>query len=223
MKVEKKALLFFFDGKQYETFEQYMSGAKIKQIFGLPASTNLYLAVEEGYEPELIKDDTEVDFARKEAEHFFVKEKLKFTINDKPFTWYTQYISNAQLRELGKIPADQDVYLQSPPPYEDELITNDRKVNLALPGKEHFVSKPRSQKVIISVNGRDREWLEPKISYDQVVAIAREGKPNNGAPKYYLVTYFDGPPQNPKGELTKDQSVFVTNNMMFNATPSDKS
>jgi len=219
----KEALLFFIDGKQFETIEQYLTGAALKKLAGVPEDIRLYLAVQEGYEPELIENHKEVDLARRDVEHFFVKDKLKFTINGAPFISYEQYIKGSQIRKLGNIPADDDIFLTNVPPYKDDLIKDDEKVDLARPGREHFISKEKPFEVTISVNGRDKQWKEKTISYEQVVAIAREGKPVQGPVKYYLVTYFDGPPQNPKGELAKGASVFVTNHMMFNAAPSDKS
>jgi hypothetical protein len=55
-----------------------------------------------------------------------------------------------------------------------------------------------------------------------VVILAKQDDPSTGE-KAYTITYFDGPPQNPKGELAKSQVVFVTNEMIFNATATDKS
>ncbi|MGZ3836823.1 MAG: multiubiquitin domain-containing protein, partial [Mucilaginibacter sp.] len=136
----KEALLFFIDSKQFETFEQYMTGAALKKLAGIPDHIKLYLAVQEGYEPELIENHKEVDLARKDIEHFFVKDKLKFTINSEPFISYEQYIKGSHIRKLGNIPADDDIYLTNVPPYKDDLIKNDEEVDLARPGREHFIS-----------------------------------------------------------------------------------
>ncbi len=217
-----QALQFLIEGKQFETFHQYLTGAQLKGLASIPLAVNLYLAVQAGYEPELIGNEKEVDLARKDIEHFFVKDKLKLTINSEPFTWYEQYISGKQIRVLGKIAATDDIFLQVPPPYHNELISDDREVDLALPGKEHFISKAQPFEVILIVNGQPKKWTEKTISYDQVVVLAKEDDPSNTI-KAYSIVYFDGPPQNPKGELAKGQVVFVTNEMIFNATPTDKS
>lgn len=222
MKHDKEALLFYIDGKQFETLEQYLTGAALKKLAGIPESVALYLAVQEGYEPELIENHEKVDLARKDVEHFFVKEKLKFTINGLPFISYVQYITGAEIRKLGNIPAEDSIYLKNVPPYHDDLIKDDEKVDLARPGREDFVSKEQPFEVTLVVNGRPKQWKEKTISYDQVVALAKQDDPSPGE-KAYTVTYFDGPPQNPKGELAKSQVVFVKNQMIFNATATDKS
>ena len=219
----KKALLFFIEGKQFETFEQYLLGAALKKMAGIPLEVALYLAVQSGYDPELIGNDTKVDLARTDIEHFFVKDKLKFTINGAPFISYQQYIKGSKIRELGNIPECDEIYLKNTPPWEDELIKDDEDVDLARPGKENFISKEKPFEVIIYVNGRKEPWKEKTISYDQVVELAKKFNPVNGGVKAYTVNYYDGPKQNPKGEMAKGDVVFVTNNMIFNATPTDKS
>src|SRR5258708_34942797 len=156
---------------------------------GIPLDTDLFLEVQEGYEPELIENEKEVDLARKDVEKFFVKIKLKFTINGQPFISYEQYIKGSKIRKLGNIPESDDIYLQNLPPYKNDLITDDEEVDLARPAKEHFISVAEPFEVTISVNGRDKIWKEKTISYDQVVAIARESKPANGAEQAYFVTY----------------------------------
>jgi hypothetical protein len=216
-------LKFVIEGKQYETVDQYKTGAELKQLSAIPLETELFLSISKPYKDELIENEARVNLARPETEYFFVKKKLHFTINKKPFTWYKQFIRGIQIRELGNI-AEQDlIYLDIKGDWQDDLIENDEIVDLARDGKENFISVSKPYEVVISVNGRDKIWKEKQISHDQVVALAREGKPDNGAQKAYLVTYFDGPVQNPKGELAKGVSVFVTNKMMFNAAPTDKS
>jgi hypothetical protein len=219
----KVALKFVIEGKEYETYDQYKTGAELKQLSGIPLETELFLSISKPYKDELIEDDKPVNLARPETEYFFVKRKLHFTINKVPFVWYKQFIRGMQLRELGNIAVEDLLYLDIKGDWEDDSIEDDEIVDLAREGREHFISVSKPFEVTISVNGRDKIWKEKSISYDQVVAIAREGKPDNGAEQAYLVTYFDGPPQNPKGELAKGVSVFVTNKMMFNAAPTDKS
>jgi hypothetical protein len=216
-------LRLVIEGKQYETFDQYKTGAELKKLSGIPLDTELYLSISKPYKDELIANDTRINLARPETEYFFVKKKLHFTINKKPYTWYKQFIRGTQIRQLGNVPAEDKLYLDINGDWEDDLIHDDEVVDLARDGKENFVSVSKPFEVVISINGRDKTWKEKVISHDQVVALAREGKPDNGAQKAYLVTYFDGPVQNPKGELAKGVSVFVTNKMMFNAAPTDKS
>jgi hypothetical protein len=72
----------------------------------------------------------------------------------------------------------------------------------------------------IVVNGRQKDWSETKIGFDQVVVIALgEKKPQTA----YTITYTKGPKENPQGSLTSGQTVDVKNEMVFNVTATDKS
>lgn len=171
MNNHKEALVFFIEGKQFETFEQYLTGAALKKLAGIPESVALYLAVQEGYEPELIENDKEVDLARKDIEHFFVKDKLKFTINGVQFISYEQYIKGGKIRQLGNIPESDNIYLKNTPPWEDELIKDDEDVDLARPGKEHFISKsnPEIKLTIQTPKGNWTDSFNRNLTVQQLI------------------------------------------------------
>lgn len=72
------------------------------------------------------------------------------------------------------------------------------------------------------VNGREKIWTQPSISFGQLMELAfgvYEDKPHIA----YTSTYDKGPKENRNGVFVKGQSVYVTNNMIFNATKTDKS
>lgn len=69
------------------------------------------------------------------------KPVLFLTINGKQYEWHQQYITGAEIRELGKIPHNDEIFLAVKKPWEDELISNDMQVDLARPEIEHFYSK----------------------------------------------------------------------------------
>ncbi len=72
----------------------------------------------------------------------------------------------------------------------------------------------------IVVNGRQKQWSDTTINFDQVVVLAfGEKKPQTA----YTVTYSKGPKENPQGSLTSGQTVDVKNEMVFNVTATDKS
>jgi len=218
----KKPLRFTIEGKEYETFDQYKTGAELKQMAGIPLNTELYLSIKKPYQDELIANDTSVNLARPEVEAFFVNKKLLFFINGKPFTWYKQYITGAQIRELGSIPAQDEIYLDIEEGWQDELILNDTEVDLARLGKERFISKPPKHEYVIIVNARQKEWKEPTISFEQVVVLAfgaYDDNPNKG----YTVTYSRGWDPKPEGTMVKKSIVRVKNKMIFDVTATDKS
>lgn len=217
---EKIPLKFLIEGKEYETCEQYMTGIELKQLAGIPLETELFLSISKPYNDELIENDTRVNLARPETEYFFVKKKLRFTINGIPFVWYKQYICGAQIRELGKIPSNEKLYLDIPDGWSDDFIKDDDIVDLARPGVEHFVSRHNAHDIEIIVNAERKKYDKPKIGYEDVVRLAfSKYEPNRG----YTVKYSDGPTKNPKGLMSKGTEVFVQHNMQFHVASTHQS
>lgn len=215
-------LKLVIEGKNYETHDEYKSGHELKRMANIPLDVDLYLSIEAPYNDELIENDTRVNLARPGIEYFYIKKRLHFSINNERFEWYKQYISLKEIRTLGNIDKDDNVYLRIPEPFEDELITDENKVDLARPGVEHFYSKERPVKVMIIVNGREKLWEEKTISFIQVVTLAF-GPIDNNPNRVYTVTYCKGPEPKPEGTMVKGSVVSVKNKMIFNVTATDKS
>ena len=147
---------------------------------------------------------------------------MHFTINQVPFTWYRQFITGAEIRELGDVSPDDDIYLDIKEGWEDDVILDDEVVDLARQGVEHFISKPKSKEFKIIVNAREKAWKESAISFEQVVMLAF-GTYDNNPNKGYTVTYSKGPKPNKEGTMVKGSVVYVKNNMIFDVTATDKS
>jgi len=154
--------------------------------------------------------------------HEHGKNALLLKINEKQFEWYQEYITGAEIRKLGNIDADDEIFLSIKKPWEDEPISNDTKVNLARPEIEHFYSKDKDFKVTIIVNGRSKQWNEKTITFEQVVILAF-GSYDSNPNKVYTVTYDRGPHQNPEGSMVKSDKVCIKDKMIFNVTATDKS
>lgn len=58
-----KVLHFKVEGKMYETAQQFITGAEIKKIAGIPLDVDLYLHINKPYSDELIDNDKLVDLA----------------------------------------------------------------------------------------------------------------------------------------------------------------
>lgn len=145
---------------------------------------------------------------------------LNLTINGKQFEWYHPNITGSEIRILGNIPLEDEIFLENPKPKEDELILDDKKVNLARPEIERFNSK--TKEVIIVVNGTQHKWTKEKISFKEVIILAF-GQYIDKPTMVYTVAYEDGPRQNPEGSMFTNQEVFVINKMIFHASATDKS
>lgn len=148
------------------------------------------------------------------------KHVLELTINGKLYHWHQQYITGAEIRNLGNIAQEDEIFLAVKKPWEDEQIQDDTKVNLARPEIEHFYSKIK--KVVIVVNGTPHDWDKQKIEFKEVIILAY-GQYIDKPTMVYTVAYEDGPKQNPEGSMIKNQDVFVKNKMIFHATATDKS
>ena len=158
----------------------------------------------------------------KNQEHEHGKHVLHLTINSKNYEWHHEYITGAEIRKLGNIPQEEEIFLAVKKPWEDEPIPDDKQVNLARPEIEHFYSKEKCVDVIIIVNGEPKKWDKKKISFKEVIILAF-GSYDENPNIVYTVAYEDGPKENPEDSMTKGTEVFVKNKMIFHATATDKS
>jgi len=150
------------------------------------------------------------------------KATLTLTINGASFEWTQEYITGAEIRKLGGIPEDDEIFLAIKKPWEDEAVPDEKQINLARPEIEHFYSKDRDYKIALIVNGRPKQWKAKTISFEQIVALAL-GAYDPNPDKVYTVSYDRGPHENPEGTMVKGDAVFVKDKMIFNVTATDKS
>lgn len=159
---------------------------------------------------------------QKNPPHGHERPALTLTINVRQYEWHQQYITGAEIRKLGNIPPEDEIFLAVKKPWEDEPIPDGKQVNLARPEIEHFYSKDKHHNITLIVNGRPKPWTERAITFEQVVVLAfgiYDQNPN----KVYTVTYDRGPRENPEGSMVKGDKVLVKNKMIFNVTCTDKS
>ena len=218
----RPSLILIIEGKKFEWFEQFITGKQLKELRGLPLDCELFLDIVEPWKDDAILNDEIVDLARQGIEQFYIKQKLKYSIDGKNFETDKQYIKGSQIRSQGNIPDDYQIFLDNKQPWEDDLIEDNEIVDLARPGKEKFYSKKEVTEFIIIVNGREKQWCEKTISFKQVVELAF-GNFQENPNTVYTVTYAKGPHQNPEGSMVKGDKVFVTNKMVFNVTATNKS
>lgn len=150
------------------------------------------------------------------------KEVLPLTINGKKYEWQQEYITGAEIKKLGNINAEDEIFLAIKKPWEDEQIPDDKQVNLARPEIEHFYSKDKDYNITLIVNGRPKNWTEKIITFEQVVILAF-GAYEPNPDKVYTVTYDKGPHENSEGSMVRGEKVYVKNKMIFNVTATDKS
>ena len=147
---------------------------------------------------------------------------LHLSINDKRYEWHQEFITGSEIRRLGSIPAEDEIFLAISKPWKDELIPNGKEINLARPEVEHFYSKDKHFKVVLLVNLEEKPWVEKTITFEQVIELAY-GIYDNNEDKGFTVTYDRGPHQNAEGTMVKGERVFVKDKMIFNVKQTGKS
>ena len=212
----KRPLLeLIIEGKKFEWFEQFITGKQLKELRGLPLDCELFLDIIEPWKDDAIQNDEVVDLARPGIEQFYIKQKLKYSIDGKNFETDKQYIRGSQIRSQGNIADNFQIFLDNKQPWDDELIEDNEIVDLARPGKEKFYSKEKCFSVEIIVNLEPKPWNAEKITFEQVIVLAY-GNYDSDPRKGYTVTYDRGPIQNIEGTMVARGEVFVKHKMIFN-------
>ncbi|RKD92524.1 multiubiquitin domain-containing protein [Mangrovibacterium diazotrophicum] len=75
---------------------------------------------------------------------------------------------------------------------------------------------------ILIINGREKEWNDKAITFEQVVTLAFGTYQNNDR-TIYTVTFTRGQNEKPQGSLVAGDFVNVKHKMIFNVTATDKS
>lgn len=148
MKSEKKENLkvecelnIKIEGKEYEWNNQFITGIELKELAGISHDEELFLSLTDPWDDELVPNDGRIDLARPGIESFYIRPLLKFIIDGKSVSWNEQYITGLQIRNLGSLNEKAKIFLKVKGKFEDELIEDNARVNLARPGIEKFYSK----------------------------------------------------------------------------------
>lgn len=80
------------------------------------------------------------------------RPSLELIINSEKFEWKEQYISGSEVRKLGKIPKEDKLFLDIERPWEDEIIADETKVDLARPGIEQFFSHKHEGSRLVEIH-----------------------------------------------------------------------
>ncbi|QTV06744.1 multiubiquitin domain-containing protein [Faecalibacter bovis] len=207
-------LKYTFEGVEYETPNQYINGQELKDLFGVPHTTELFLAIKRPYEDELIENTTKVNLARPGIEQFYVKKKLDYSVNGISFISYKQFISGEEIKLKAGLSLESILFIDVDDEWEDSVIENDELVDLARPGKEKFYTKDQFE---IIVNGELKFWNKNQITFDEVLELAgldTAGNPNTA----YTISYDNGHHSKPEGVLVKGKKVKVVNKIRFYAS-----
>jgi len=131
------------------------------------------------------------------------RNALPFFIEGKEFKSFEQYKTGKEIKAIGLLPNDAELYLRIADPWKDEPIGDDDRVDLARPGIEQFFVK---KKLIYFINSAEhssnkqfikgsfirhqgsipadeeiflkvpKDWEDELIEDDEWVDLARPGK-----------------------------------------------
>jgi len=102
METEHKPLPLVIDGKEYKWEHQYITGAQIKELAGIPKEDEIFLKIKDGYKDELIPDHEKVDLARPGIDHFYSKKPtIIIYVNAREEKWSESKISYDQVVRLA--------------------------------------------------------------------------------------------------------------------------
>ena len=163
-----------------------------------------------------------VDIKLENAGQGHQQNYLKLKINGEMYEWNEQYITGLEIKQIGSISSEDDIYLAVKKPWDDELINNDTRVDLARPEVEHFFSEKKEKTYTIIVAGTPKQWDNSRIKFEDVIVLAYGSYIDNPT-MVYTVAYEDGPRRNPEGSMIKGSKVFIKNQMIFHVTATDKS
>jgi hypothetical protein len=90
---------------------------------------------------------------------------LILIIEGEKFEWHKQYITGAEIKNLAGIDPAKEIYLSLKEPWDDELISDEQRVDLARPGIEEFRVK---QKLKFILRDKEYEWYKQFITGAQL-------------------------------------------------------
>jgi hypothetical protein len=96
-------------------------------------------------------------------------DTFRFTIDGDRFEWPSRTILGGEIRKLGHVPLDREIYLELPGPVE-RIIEEDEVVDLGAPHETAFKTRARSWK--LNVQGVILEVHAPTISVRQAIKDA---------------------------------------------------
>ena len=211
--------IFIFNQQSHVWAAPTINDEQLRSLGLFTAEDEFYLKVQG--KDERVTKEKPVDLTRLGIEEIYSKkrEKYRYALNDVLYISSKPEISEPELRKIGKIPPDEQLYLKIEGP--NRVLKVGEIIDIAPFGIEEFYSET-TKAIIVIVNGREKSVGGKSLSYDEVVRLAFETPVENGQ-TVYTVIYTKGPDQNPEGSMVKGDIVNIKNKMIFNVTATTKS
>jgi len=205
----KKPLIYVIEDKSFETVNQYITGAELKNQAGIPLDINLYLKIKSPYEDELIDNDKQVNLARPNIEKFFVKDVYFFKINNSKISSYKRILSGTEILNMANIDDKCVLLYQKVKGNDYKVIELSDNVDLSEEGIEHFITK-ESNTFTYTVNGEHEMTDKKVLTPNQILDFAGIDKNNN-----YLIQLFEDGSKQVYAYNPEESIHMVCNGLIF--------
>jgi hypothetical protein len=151
--------------------EQFITEEQLRKVGNINKGDQLFLKVQG--QDELITEKNPVDLGRLGVEQIYTatKEKYQFIINQHLFVSHESFITEEELRIIGKIPPDDDLFFKKEG--EDHKLTKAEKIDLKPYPIEEFYSAQCVKDVSIVVDNITYNVKPGKYSVEQIKAIGK--------------------------------------------------
>lgn len=100
-----KGFRFTVDSQQFETRHQFITGAEIRQLAGIPADAELYLDMPHGWQDHFVRCEDRVDLGKPGTEKFItLRKKTVIFVNGTPHDYDKEKVSFEEIVELAHVP-----------------------------------------------------------------------------------------------------------------------
>ena len=96
-------------------------------------------------------------------------KSLPLIIGNQNYDWGKQYITGREVRNLVTASDEVELFLAIKKPWEDEVIADNDKVDLARPGIERFFFRDI---LFLTINGGKYKWYEQYVTGKQLKELA---------------------------------------------------
>jgi Multiubiquitin len=214
---------FVSDGEKYFSSDPVLSGRQIRAMSTSAVASNVLLILLENGGTRSVGLEENVDLispAPREFRTFIGDRIFTATLNEKGLEWGGEEVSADDLRHIGDIPDDFELYLDSD---GDRVIDDDEGVRLKRAGVERIRSRAAPPRAIcIIVNGREMTVSIRRISFADLAVLAYPNPPT-GQDVCFTVSFDNGPKKRPEGSLVDGESVRIRKGMVFHVSATDKS
>lgn len=161
---------FLFNKTYHEWPKAFISEPELRKIAKLGQHEQIYLKAQ-GVD-ELITENNPVDLAREGIEQIYSlkEEKYQYIINGKLFISHEPKISEGEIRTVGRIPNDDQLYFKVEGP--DRIILKGQIIDLKpFPIEEFYSTSPKL--VQIKINNKSYEIKPGKYTVAQIKDIGK--------------------------------------------------